>query len=104
MTYGLKNMKKLVLLTCCVLSLFLASCDDDNQFQMEAGTIVFASPDCNDFIIETTTGKFKPTSLRQEFQTDQLQVIFSFELTQNFHNCGFLGSLPIIEITSMRNR
>ncbi|MGB0522446.1 MAG: hypothetical protein ACPGJS_05775 [Flammeovirgaceae bacterium] len=96
-------MKKLYFLI-FFLFLSISACDDDQQIQLEAGTIVFASPNCNDFIIETTTGRFKPTNLRQEFEMDQLQVLFSFNLTSNFHDCSFLGDLPIIEITSMRQR
>ena len=96
----MKNSIFIILLICvCV------SCDDDNRLPMEAGVVMLASPNCNDYIIEDAGGNLlKPTNLNADFQVDQLQIIFSYELTSDFHNCGFIGSLPIIRITSVRRR
>ena len=90
-----------------LLLLSLSACDDDTRIPTEAGTVIFATPpdNCNDFIIETAGGtRLKPSNLRSDFEVDQLQIIFGYELTGNFHDCGFSGDIPIITITTIRKR
>ena len=92
------------LLLCFVLG--ITACEDD-QIPTEVGTIILDNQpnSCNAYIIETVSGnRYKPSNLRQEFEVDQLQVLFSFEITQDFHDCSFNGQIPIINISTIRNR
>lgn len=90
-----------------LLFLLLSACEDDTRIPTEAGVVIFAAPpdNCNDFIIETAGGtRLKPSNLRNDFQVDQLQIIFGYEITSDFHDCGFAGAIPIINITTIRRR
>ena len=93
------------------LSGLLISCTDDDNAEpnalLEKGTVLyFPGPDnCNDYVIKTDDNfLYKPDILRSDFQQDSLLIEFTFESTENFHNWGFGGPIPIIVLHEIRKR
>ena len=81
------------------------SCDNDtnnDNLKLENGIIMYMAPpdNCNDYVIKTDDNLFyKPSDLSKDYKIDSLSIKFSFDSTDALHNCGFGGSIPIIDLT-----
>lgn len=87
----------------------LTSCEKDNnktELQLTDGIIIYMAPpdNCNDYIIRTGNYLYKPSVLNSNFAIDSLLIRFAYDSTENGHNCGFGGSIPIINLTHIEKR
>lgn len=70
---------------------------------LESGMIVRYTflDNFTDFLLILNSESFVPSNLNEDFKTDALRVLFSYEETNKFHSCDPTGIIPVIRITYM---
>ncbi len=102
--------KSLFILLSLGIGLAAVSCGDDNippDEELQEGIILYLPPpdNCNDFIIWTEGNiMYKPASIDRYFEVDSMLIRFAFDETEALHNCGFGGSIPVIDLTYIEER
>lgn len=88
------------------LSVIGFSCKKSDKNNLIDGMVVYMAPpdNCNDFVIKTDDSYYKPSNLENEYKVDSLLISFYFNSTADFHDCGFGGSIPIIDLTHIENK
>ena len=94
-----------------LLCVSVAGCSDKwagyEKYETEATVQSRGSfDDCDAFMIAVQRGEFvklyKPSNLPAKFQIDKLQVEVSYYITEETHNCGFGGYVPVIYIIKIK--
>jgi hypothetical protein len=57
-----------------------------------------------DWNLISATGIYHPDNLDIAFKQNELQVEIFFVPTGNFYTCGFGGKIPVVHITSIKER
>lgn len=81
--------------------------ENDSNLDFKNGIILYMPPpdNCNDYVIKSDDNYwFKPSNLNNDFRIDSLLIRFAFDSTDNFHDCGFGGSIPIIDLIHIEKR
>jgi hypothetical protein len=74
------------------------------------GMIKYCPPidHCNDYMIIFEINQFekyyKPDRLSNDFKIDGLRVKVTYRISEEKHNCGFGGYVPVIEILKIRRK
>ena len=96
---------------CTILIIAFAAicicCEKDDTRNNLNGIILYMPPpdNCNDYVIKSEDNSLlKPSNLSDEYRIDSLLIRFAFDSTDNFHNCGFGGSIPVIDLTHIEKR
>jgi hypothetical protein len=106
-------MRKIKDLTYVIILLFFCgvinSCSDDDFSEWEICTIKYMAhiDSCNDYMIviekeeQVNDIYYKPDKLPDDFKVDNLPVKVKYTITEEKHNCGFGGYVPIIHIVKI---
>lgn len=81
--------------------------ENNNSLNLNNGTILYMPPpdNCNDYVIKFTDNiLYKPSNLSNDFKIDSLLVKLAFDSTDNVHNCGFGGSIRVVDLTHIEKR
>ena len=115
----MKNeMKKIKYLTLVIIGLFfngiITSCTDtdDDITEWTHCTIKYMDnyDSCNDYMVVIENEEpvhdiyYKPDKLSDKFKVDNLPVKVKYIVTEEKHNCGFGGYVPIINIVKIEKR
>lgn len=92
-----------------ILLTALLSCDNENvdaNLLLTEGIIIYMAPpdNRNSYIIKTGNFNYQPADMSSDFKIDSLSIRFAYDETENRHNCGFGGTIPIIELTHIEKR
>ncbi len=111
------NIFKITAIMLLVVGIF-ASCTEKKSSQEDAsifvenGIVKYTPPEdnCNAYMIvieqeDPAYNKYyKPDQLSDQFKVDNLQVKVQFRITEDKHNCGFGGYVPVINIIKIEKR
>lgn len=98
------------MISAITLTILGISCEKDkadDRLSLDNGIILYMPPpdNCNDYVIITTDNFwYKPSNLSNDYKIDSLLIRFDFDSTDNFHNCGFGGSIPVIDLTHIEKQ
>jgi hypothetical protein len=107
-------MKAKKILFVIVLCAAVAGCnkktDDTNltTYKKEGTVKYYPPPDnCNDYMIVFDIGQsnekyYKPDNLSDDFKIDNLQIEVTYRISEEKHNCGFGGYIPVINIIKIK--
>jgi len=75
-------------------------CETKEEDIFKEGLILYMPPldNCNGYVVEVGKTIYYPNNLNDEFKTDSLRVKLTFDELNDYHNCGFGGSIKTIEI------
>ena len=82
--------------------------DSDEATYIKDGIIRYVPPpdSCDDYMIVFEIDQFekyfKPDNLSDDFKVDGLRVRVTCRITEEKHNCGFGGYVPIIHIIKIK--
>jgi hypothetical protein len=105
------TMKKILfaILLCATVAGCNEKMDDTNlKTYKKEGMIKYCPPpdNCNDYMIvidiDQYTKYYKPDNLPDKFKIDNLQIEVTYHITEEKHNCGFGGYVPVINITKIK--
>lgn len=101
--------KSLRLLIPVTILLQCFSCEKENDkydLQLIEGVVMYMAPpdNCNDYVIKADKSYYKPLDLSVDFEIDSLLIRFAYDSTEYWHNCGFGGPIPVIDLTHIENR
>lgn len=100
----------MVMFISAIVMISITSCDNDtdnDDLKLVDGIIMYMAPpdNCNDYVIKTDDNLYyKPSDLSMDYKIDSLLIKFSFDSTDGLHNCGFGGSISIIDLTHIEKR
>ena len=83
--------------------------EEDPTIYVEIGVIKYMPPpdNCNDYMIifekDDQIKYNKPDNLSDDYKIDGLQIKVTYRKTEEKHNCGFGGYVPIINIIKIEN-
>jgi|SRR5690554_2726064 len=79
------------------------SCEKQEENQYKEGLIIYMPPpdNCNDFVVEIDKTIYYPEELNDSFKKDSLRVKLIYDELDKYHNCGFGGSVKIIQISKI---
>ncbi|MDR2041870.1 MAG: hypothetical protein LBP98_06070 [Tannerella sp.] len=107
----MKAEKKLFILLLCVAAAGCHKKTDDTNLTtcQKVGMIEYCPPpdNCNDYMIVFDTDQldkkyYKPDHLPDDFKINNLQIEVTYRITEEKHNCGFGGDVPVIHIIKIR--
>lgn len=105
-------MKKTASIFCIVfITLIHLSCSKEKN--LVDATVRHYDPidNCGAYMIElasTTNAQYglllKPENLKEKYKDDGLQVVLSYTATDDVHDCGFGGQVPVIHLNCIKKR
>ena len=94
-------------ITLMMISISCKKDEENNSLNLKDGIILYMPPpdNCNDYVIKTSDNLwYKPSTLGNDYKTDSLLISFDFDSTDNFHDCGLGGSIPVVDLTHIEKR
>ena len=80
--------------------------EDDASGNLVSGMVRYLPPpdNCDDYVIRVEDQLYYPTDLAEEFRQDSLIVQLSFTATDRVHNCGFAGTISVIDVLNIKKQ
>jgi hypothetical protein len=87
----------------------MAGCSKDSTLVTQTGMIIYDQSDdgCGPagggvYMFVADRKWYKPDQLAEKYEVDTIQVEITYRMTEETHNCGFGGYVPVIHIVKIK--